>query len=174
MKEFLFTLLFPKKNRYLNQAKIDHDYYEDELRKRNELIRELRDKLDEVKKPVGTMEDLMRASIGLPMIDFANVDNDEGKPPHYLEGLTDDQRKNFIASMETIYVDEKFQKVVSYVINLLGNHSIQKADEDKMRNGRLGIIGIRTLTAEFLKAHNEHVSAKKKDEGFDPLGILPE
>lgn len=112
-------------------------------------------------------------TLGVPLINFADVDS-EGKPPSYLDGLKPEQRKDFIAHMEAMYADEKFQAVVAYVINLLGNHSIQVAEDDKMRNGKIGIIGIRTLMGEFISAHQEYVDSKKSVEGFDPLATMPE
>lgn len=112
-------------------------------------------------------------TLGIPFIKFSEVDN-EGKPPHYLADLNDVARKDFIAHMESIYNDEKVKTVLSYVINLIGNHSMQKADDDKMRNGKIAIIGIRTLWSEYIQAHQEYVDSKKPVEGFDKLAILPE
>ncbi len=168
MKEKLFKLLFPEKEKLLRVKENAIENYLDEINCLNDEI----DKL-EVYSP--TVADLMKfctESLGIPFIDFANIDED-GKPPHYLSGLTDAARKDFIARMESIYTDDKFQIVVSYVINLLGNHAIQKADDDKMRNGKIGIIGIRTLIGEFLQAHREYADSRKPVEGFDPLEVMP-
>lgn len=122
---------------------------------------------------VPTIDDLMRDSLGLPMIHFHNVD-EEGKPPHYLSGLNDDLRKQYIAELNAIYINEKFQEVLNYTINLLGNHSIQKATDENMRNGRIAIVGIRTLLKEFKDAHAEYVDSMKGKDDFDPMSPLPE
>jgi len=109
----------------------------------------------------------------LPM-DFSNV-NDEGKPPHYLAGLTDKARKNFISNMESIYSSEQFKTVINYVINVIANHSFQKEpDESKMRNGRYGVVAIRMLMAEFERVHSEFLDSRKKVDDFDPLSIMPD
>lgn len=107
-------------------------------------------------------------------MDFSNV-NDEGKPPHYLAGLSDKERKNFIANMESIYSSEQFKTVINYVINLIANYSFQKEpDESKIRNGRYAVIGIRTLMSEFERVHSEFLDSKKKVDDFDPLSIMPD
>ncbi len=159
IKEKLFQWLFPQK---FNQIK--------EL---ETLIEERLKPLEEQAQKEPSMNELMRESIGLPYIDFSNVD-EEGMPPHYLSGLSDEGRKAYVADLESIYSNEKFQEVCSYIINVVGNHAIQKASEDKMRNGRIGIIGIRTLLTEFSNAHSEYLSSRSKPEEFDPLGAMPE
>lgn len=150
LKEKLFKILFPKK---VEEMKL--------LRAEIEFLNSIEDY--EEHSPVD----------GLPDLDFANVDED-GKPPHYLKGLKDVERKNFIANLEGIYSDEKFQTVFNYVINVIANYSFQKEpDESKMKHGRYAVIGLRTLMKQLEEAHNEHMSDKKKSEEFDPLDILP-
>lgn len=145
----------------LDEAKIELDFYK-------KYTQGLEEKLNSKEH----FEDLMRDSIGLPMIHFANVD-ETGKPPHFLEGLNEDQRKNFVADIAIMYKDEKFQQIFDYVINLLGNHAIQKADVNEMKNGQMAIVGIRTLRNEFNKLYNEYEASRKPPEEFDPLEVLP-
>jgi len=163
LKKKIFKWFFKKELDDLVRLRIKVDELEEENQDLEDLIRLMRDS--------ATTENLMRESLGLPYIDFANV-NEDGKPPHYLKDLDENARKSFIAELESIYANEKFQKVVAYVINLLGNHSIQKAEEDKMRNGRIGIVGIRTLMSEFIGAHNEYVNSRKQPDEFDPNEVL--
>lgn len=152
MKEKLFKLLFPSKYEEIEFLIEDNEYLMDSI----EILKE--------EEPRGFLEPL----------DFFNVDGN-AKPPHFLKDLNEDARKQFIATMEGMYSDEKFQKVISYVINVLGNHSFQvEPDETKMRNGRFAVLGIRTLMKEFEKMHSEYVGSKKKVEEFDHLEILPE
>lgn len=177
LKEKLFKLLFPSKAIVMDdmdriiKKNIDQIW---DLRQEVESLQSLRLEATEPAEPTQSQfMDYCLKTLGLPYIDFANVD-ENGRPPHYLSGLTDAQRKDFIGHMESIYADEKFHKIVSYVINLIGNHAIQKAPEEQMRNGKIGIIGIRTLMAEFINAHQEFTDSKKPVEGFDPLAIMPE
>ncbi len=149
IKEKLFKLLFPRKFNYINILEKKNDFLE---------------VINEHKPQTRPLIDL----------DFSNVD-DSAKPPHFLKEMTEDARKNFIADMETIFTDERFQIVVSYVINMLANHSFQvEPDENKMRNGRYAVIGIRTLMKELENMHNEFQDLKKKPDDFDPLETIPE
>lgn len=179
LKEKLFKLLFPDKVAEINNLIDLEKKHKDQLTSAFNTVQEVRDELirySHREESEITENDLFKyclETLGVPMIDFSNVDND-GKPPHYLASLTDSERKDFIAHLETIYSDPKFQTVVSYIINLIGNYSIQKAEDDKMRNGKLGIIGIRTFMGEFINAHTEYNDQKKPVEGFDPLAVMPE
>lgn len=161
MKEKLFKLLFPKK--YVEMKDLKRITDENIERRMKEAI-----------KSKFTVEDLVCQSLGLPTgIDFSNVDN-EGMPPHYFKGLSDEQRKLWIGDLETIYANDKFQTVVKYVINMIGNHGIQKAPDDKMRNSKIAIIGIRTLLTELKTAHEEFSATTPGEGGFDPLATMPE
>lgn len=174
LKEKLFKFLYPKRFQEIKSLQKEKSVLEEELKLTRKDVMNLFEKTQEPHEI--TLADFMRFSfeqLGIPSLDFSNID-EEGKPSHYLAGLSDIERKNFIASMESMYADDKFQKIVSYVINLIGNHAIQKADDEQMKNGKIGIIGIRTLMAEFINAHQEYVDSKKPVEGFDPLATLPE
>ena len=123
------------------------------------------------------MEDLKKkvdflGQQSLIMMDFVDVD-ESGLPPHYLKDLTVDERKNFVADMERFYYDERFNKVINYVINVLANYSFQKEpDEMKMRNGRYAVIGVRTLMKQFEEMHSEYLDSKKKEDDFDEFAVL--
>lgn len=178
MRNFLFKLLFPRKFKQLEILKvISHADQESAVSLREENGKLRRELITEKKKNEEiTLEEVVQYcmnTLGIPWIQFSEVDED-GKPPHYLEGLSESERKDFIAKLESIYTDDQFQTVISYVINLIGNFAIQKADDDQMKNGKIGIIGIRTLLSEFIEAHQEYVDSKKPVEGFDPLATLPE
>lgn len=137
---------------------------------------ELRGEVFKLENKKVTQEQVMQwclDTLGVRFIDFSNV-NADGQPPHYLDDLSPEARKEWIAGLNSIYTDPKFQKVVAYTINLIGNHAIQKAEDDNMKNGKIGIIGIRTLMTEFMQSHDEFVDSKKPDEEFDPLATMPE
>lgn len=187
LKEKLFKLLFPAKYSYIKNQEYElenlkelESKHKEQLSRAHELVKEIGHELGEYRKSTKefgvTESEFMEyclKTLGVPVLDFSNVD-DDGKPPHYLANLTDAERKDWIAHLETIYADPKFQSVVSYVINLIGNYSLQKAEDEKMRNGKLGIIGIRTLMTEFINAHTEFSEQKKPREGFDPLAVMSE
>jgi hypothetical protein len=114
----------------------------------------------------------IKAEWKLPDINYADTD-DDGNPPHFLDNLSDTDRKNYIASLSSLYVDPKFKVVVDYTINKIANKSMHVVDEDNMRNGRYAIIGIRTLMNELKSLHHEFLNTSKRDkEDFDPFEIL--
>lgn len=119
------------------------------------------------------MAALMRESLGM-QIDFSAASNDRCLPPYFLDDLTAEQRKNFIIHMETIYNDERYQKVVRYMINVFATNAIYKYDEEKRKNGQIAVVAFRTLLSELEKMHKEFLSYKAVDEEFDDQEILPE
>lgn len=152
MKEKLFKWLFPEKTKeievlkqkvYIGQK--DREYWK-------ELYEE---------KP--TMADLMRDSLGLPMIDFINVDKD-GEPPHYLHGLDEDKRAIFIGELSNIYRKPEFKAVINYWTNLFGNYAVRNADKDP-QPGRYGINGVACIRKSFESAHKEFVAMNSPEEG---------
>lgn len=123
------------------------------------------------------MENLMRASLGLPYIRFDNIEKDSkgnDNPPHYLSGMNPDQRLSYLSEMSQIFKKPEFKEVLNYHINVLGNHSIQKAKDEDMRNGRIGIIAIRGFRKEFEDANAEYMDSLKDPEEFDKHATLPE
>lgn len=144
--------------------------YQDAIAQKDSIIIDLSKQI----KPQLSFEDMMREAINIP-INFYDVDEDGNPQPHYLNSLSEEARKVYVANLETIYTDEKFQNVVSYVISLIGNTSMQTVPEENMRNGRYAIIGIRMLMNEFKKAHNEHIAnSKVESEEFDKNSVIPE
>lgn len=196
LKEKLFKFLFPKKSREF-EAVIDQwnksvaNYQGENVR----LVSQIQ-KLGNIEKDLNslkgvnkkyldenaklkaeiarrpTMADLMRDSLGLPMLTLDNIDAD-ARPPHYLEGLTDEERKNYVAHLESIYADEKFQTVYAYSMNLIGNHMVHTVPDEQLGNGRVGIVSLKMLMKEFENAHDEFISSKKPAEEFDPMEIIP-
>lgn len=162
MKDKLFKLLFPGKAK--------------ELKELEEAWLESIEKLKEVQtiKPITEAQVMTWCvqTLGIPYLSVYDVDQ-EGLPPHYLSDLSEDERKVWISSLENIYSSQKFQAVIAYVINLLGSFAVQKADDDQIRNGKIGIVTIRTLMAEFANAHKEFMDRRKPEEEFDPLEVMP-
>lgn len=150
MKEKLFELLFPSKKK--------------------EII-ELTHRVSYIELNLSALEQ-RPTDFGF-QFEFNGVD-DFGKPAHYLEGLSEEGRKYYVGSMESIYTDDKFQDVIKYCINLYGNKAIHVLPEEHMRDGRYAILGIKTILQEFENAHREFINNKKQNEEFDPLEILPE
>lgn len=147
-----------------------------ELEEKNQrLVTDVRSLLEKLKvaQKSSSMADLMRESLGM-QIDFSAASNDKCLPPHYLEGLSEDERENFVVAMETIYSDEKFQKVLKYMINLFATNAIYKYDKEEMRAGQIAVIAFRTLVRELDKMHSEFLGYKKVDEPFDEHAIMPE
>jgi len=105
--------------------------------------------------------------------DFSEVD-DFGKPKHYLDGLSETERGNYIAELESIYNNKRFKEVINYCINLIGNKTIQVVEEKDMFKGRYMILGTKKVLEEFENAHAEFINSKKSDESFDKLATLPE
>lgn len=116
-----------------------------------------------------TPQEIMKY-LGLPPINFNNVDED-GKPPSYMPE-DPEERKNFVADLEVIYQNQRLKKVFEYIINLLGNHSFQVAEEGNMRNGRYAMLGVKALWSELENAHLEHKANTEKKEPIDKHAIL--
>lgn len=154
LKEKIFKTLFPEKAQQITD------------------LQSVGSRIEELER-VERERPSMREELGLPFLDFSSADVDTSKPPHYLDGLDDASRKSYISHMETIYADKKFHEVINYVINLVANHSMFVSPEEKMRNGRMAIIGVRHVVEEFENAHKEFLESKNKDEDFDPLEITP-
>lgn len=119
------------------------------------------------------MAALMRESLGLA-VDFSAASQDKCLPSHFLEGLEEDERKNFITDMESVWSNERFQHVVRYMINLFATNAVYKADPDQMKNGQIAVVAFRTFLKEFDKMHIEFEGYKKVDEEFDDQAILAE
>lgn len=105
--------------------------------------------------------------------DFSQVD-DYAKPPHYLKGLSESGRKNYVGDLVSIYNNDKFHEVIKYCINLYGNKGMQSWAEDDIYKARYAILGIKTVMQEFENAYSEHERTKSGEEKFDPLELLPE
>ncbi len=172
----LHKLLFPKKEKQMVDlltaiAQMELNLPR-ELKERDKKIDELR-----YNNTPNAMENIMRASLGLPYIRFDNVEDDgkgSDRPPHYLKGLSPEARQGFVAKLAQIYRTPEFQAVANYHINDLGNHAIQIANDENMRNGRIGIIAFRKFRQEFEQADKEYVDSMKDEEKFDKHAILPE
>lgn len=165
MKEKLFKLLFKKEAKNLER-------YKDLWLKCERNLNLERLKSLEASKIKPSMADLMRDSLGLPMINFANTDKD-GYPPHYLEGLKPDERAVFVAELNNIYQKPEFHAVLEYWINAFGNHSIRKG-KDEVDPGRYSINGVAMIRKSLESAHQEILDAQKPDEKFDIHAVLPE
>lgn len=114
---------------------------------------------------------LMRESLGLQIDFFASV---KGLPPYFLDGLDEDDRKNFIIDMESIYSNERFQLVLRYLINVFAMNAIYKADKQQRDNGQIAVIAFEALTSQLTTMHKEFLSYKRnEDEDYDPLETLP-
>ncbi len=108
-------------------------------------------------------------------VDFSAADKDKCQPIYFLEGLTEDERKVFISDMETIYSNDRFQKVVRYMLNLFAMKSVYADGTDQQKNGQIAVIAFRTFLKKFDDMHLEFLSYKKNDdEDFDEHGVLPE
>lgn len=119
------------------------------------------------------MSDLMRDSLGLPMLDFTTAD-EKGKPPLPYADLGADERKNFIANLEVVYSTKEFQDMYQHTINHFGNHSMLVEKDDAIKNGRIAIVALKTFMQKFLDAHAEFLTNKRGEQPFDPLATLPE
>lgn len=102
IKERIFNLLFPLKAKYIR-------YYENHI--------------EEVKKLKKKYEKKVNYDFEF---DFSEVD-DEANPPHFLKDLSDTERKNYVADLESIYSNKKFHDVAKYLINKYGNKEIGRA-----------------------------------------------
>ena len=163
MKEILFKWLFPKKHEKMRSMEFDLELFE--LQKSHEQYYES----SQDKKP--SMADLMRDSIGLPMVDFINTDT-EGYPTHFMAHMKPEERKVAVSKLHNIYKDELFMSVLDYWINMFGNHSIRKGSADITDSGRFGINGIAMIRKELEKASTEFTADMKPEEEYDEHEVI--
>lgn len=168
----LHKLLFPEKEKEMERLS---DKYLQALSDKAEL-KAMKERLE--KNTPEEMENLMRHSLGLPYLRFDNIEQDTkgaDNPPHYLKGLDKQARLAFVGEMSQIFRNDKFKIVWSWYINVLGNHSIQKAPDKDMANGRIGMVALRGFRKEFEDADAEYQdSTKDTDEDFDRHAPLPD
>lgn len=167
MKEKLFKWLFPKEYEKRDKTIIS---LEEIIKQDGREITKLRIQVEQLKRSQPKMADLMRDSLGLPTLDFSNVDK-EGYPPHYLKGMTEKQRKSFIGELSAIHAKPEFQTVLNYWINMFGNHAIRNADKDP-QPGRYGINGVAMIRKSFEEANKEFVDSMQPEDEEDLLGNL--
>ena len=118
------------------------------------------------------MAALMRQSLGIE-IDFSDIGPD-GKPPHYLSGLSEDEHRQFIIDAQSVYDNKAYQTVVKYMINIFGFHTLYKEEKDQMKNGQVATVAFGAFRKQFDDMHKEFLLLNQKKEEFDPLDPLPE
>lgn len=174
----LHKILFPSYENELKGLRDRNDEFENRCSFQHGQITSLKIRLAELEERTpNEMENIMRASLGLPYIRFDNVETDArgfDNPPHYLKGLDQQARLTYISELAVIFRNPHFQEVMNYHINVLGNHSMQKAADSEMRNGRIGIIALRGFRKEFDTANAEYMESKKEQETFDAHSVLSE
>lgn len=178
----LHKLLFPKAYaKWMKDAEMGSEFQHESINLRSR-VRNLQDELqyfkDKEKEPFG-MENIMRASLGLPYLRFDNIETDSkgnDNPPHYLKGLDSQARKEFISYLASVYRDDRFKAVMNWFINVMGNHSFQKAPKETMDNGRIVVIGFRQFRKEFEDATAEYQDSLKDgdSQNFNPQSVLPD
>ena len=163
IKNRMFKIMFPSKASLIE--KITH--YNTELSSINRNLRTSN------KLPKPTQGDLMRDCLGIQTIDFDNVDK-EGNAIHYLSGLSPDERLAFQGELNSVYKKKEFQAVISYWINMFGNHAVRNADGDSAP-GRYGINGVTMIKRSLEKAHNEIIEhiASENNKDVDQEDLLP-
>ena len=78
------------------------------------------------------------------------------------------KEKKKVAELARIGRDEYFNKMIDYTINVLGNYAIQKASDENMKNGRVGIIAIKMFRSFFSEVVAEDMENKKVEEFDEP------
>lgn len=175
IKNRIVNYLDPQLLTAFKNAQFDVTFIKQRLIEKDAMIAEisknLSDRLDEVVelrkrlavKP--TIADLMRDSIGLPLIDYDGVDRD-GYPPHPTEGMSKKARATFMGELSNIYNNEAFQSIMTYWINTFGNHAVRNVEHDP-RSGQFGINGIAMIRKELRKGYKEVLEASKPEEEVD-------
>lgn len=177
MKDILHSILFPNKHIEIQNFR---NVVIPGLNSKINLLEEIVDsiKSEEYAKNTASMEDVVRKSLGLPSINFVDLEDDgrgNDRPPHFLKGLDSQSRQTFISELSQIYKNDKFKTVMEYHINDLGNYSLQVATDENMKNGRIGIIAFRKFRKHFEDAHAEYLESIENDnENFDRHSIMPE
>ena len=169
----LFKFLFPEKFRLLENSEVLLQRA-DTLRKVREAIKTPQGadvikhseeiyRLSQLQKP--SLADLMRDSLGLPMIDFVNVD-ESGLPKHPFKNLSDIERRSYVFSLDQVYTNRNYHEVMDYCINLLGNKAVLAQSEEARHTAGLGIVALKMFREIFKDAHDMAEEFKKNKDGL--------
>lgn len=135
----------------------------------NEKVKHL-ERLLEEQKVIHDDEVQHRAEeiLGLPY-DFGNALKD-GSVEHPLNELGEEEREVAIGSLENIYQNKHFQKILRYLIDLYGNVAIRNSELTDA--GRFSINGVTKVMRELESAHSEFVERHKPQEEYDKHEII--
>ena len=171
MKDKLFKMLFPNKYADLAYFAGESDLMQNVIDAKESLIEKLEKQIEVLEnQPEPDMADLMRDIIDLPMVDFANVDS-EGYPLHYLEGITDAQRKEKLEKLSNFHQSGTLQEVFDFWINQFGNHSVRKSSNENVYAGRFSINGVAMIRKDLARAHAEYNELLHPDVDFDEFEV---
>lgn len=162
LKDKLFEKLYPEK-----QLEITN------LNQVNSMLVQSMQAMETATKKEPTMAETLNKIIGMDILPMDNADA-KGRPPLPYQDLEADGRKNYVAHLESIYQDDRFQEMYKYAINVFGNHALLSDKEDAINNGRIGIVVMKTFMTFFENAHSEFLDQKKSEEEFDEFETLPE
>lgn len=172
----LHKILFPAREKQIETLEARFKGHSEKSIKDTQTIIHLKNQIQVLESQTpDEMENLMRASLGLPYIRFDNIEKDakgNDNPPHYLKGLDQQARLTYLADLSQIFRNPHFQEVMDWHVNVLGNHSMQKASDADMRNGRIGIIAFRGFRKEFEDADAEYMESNRPEEDFDKHSVL--
>lgn len=147
MQEKIFKFLFPSKN--------------SEIYFSNKIISNLDGEIMELKEKLKNKKESV-----FSIIDFVNVD-EKGMPPHPFKTLKEEDKKNYVFSLDQIYSDPKFKEMSDYMINYLGNHAIRGESEQGRHNAGIAILAINNFIKLFEDAHNNAEEIRNTNPEFD-------
>ena len=166
MKDKLFKWLFPNKAHKIVELKHELKLSWDDVDALSARVAQLE------KQPKPTMADLMRDNLGLPMLDYSNVDA-LGVPVHYLDRLTREERAMKVASLSNLHQNDTLQELFAHMKNVFGNHSVRNALNDAEKySGMFSLNGVKMIENELETAHAEFMTNNKANkEYFDDQEI---
>lgn len=172
IKQWLFRTIFKKEvTEYEDSIERERRATSNMSELREQAVRhvaDLEEQVEELTKiPKASLPDLMRDSLGLVRVDFANV-NGKGEPTHPLDDPNKQIREAKIAELAMVFSNHTFKELIEYLINVQGNYSLFKSrnfDEDLA--GRFSINGISMVYKELEKANALYEEAAKPPDSYD-------
>lgn len=136
-------------------------------------IQDLNSKIASVRdRPRPTMADLMREMLAVVRFDLANIEQ-SGDPTHYLDGMNEESRKAFYASVASVYTNKEFKRMCDWLLNVQANLTVRKGLSDRQNDaGRFTINGIMLIQNELARNNALYEEAVKPPDEFDEYDVV--
>lgn len=110
-------------------------------------------------------------SLGLSVPDLAQLAQLESVP-HFYDGLSKDERDEFLSELENVTNNKSFQKVMEYWLKVYAHFiACQATSAPQIYGGWLNTNVISLIKKDLRSAHEEILLKSKEEEPYDPYEI---